>query len=351
MIDRFLRIRDGRRLTVIDGVVAAALVAIVVVNYVLYSRFGPSGPPLPLRTIARITIPSTLFDFGPQVLDPRRGRLFIADNDDETIFAVDLATRRVIGDLGPTSAINAIAVDSELDRIFASRDDKGSVGVFDESSLRPIGSVKTGNVVALLADQLDRRIYAARESGDLVAIAPANLTIGSPVALGGMPGGMTLDPLSGRILVSLNDPSQLVSVDPASGAVVARTILSGCRGAGSVAFDPAWKIAYVACTRSPSLIAVDTNAHRIVGRDGIPYENRSLTLDERSRRLYAVGSGGMLAIFDVRAGTIVRMAQDSVDQPSGDVTVDPATNLLYLAVSHTPRRATLLIDEQTPPRR
>lgn len=196
----------------------------------------------------------------------------------------------------------------------------GQVGFYSAAGLRLAG-VKVGEHPHEIVFSPDQRFayvsnngilwmqYAGAGGNTISIIDLARREKAADISLGSYrrPHGMDVDPRTGRLLVTTENPSGLLLVDPAERKVLRRYDVKG-DAPHMVALDAAGKWAYVSVTNSSQLSAInlETGAVKPIAVDARP---QGATRSRDNRTLYLTNSGGnSISIIDLetqqRTGTI-----------------------------------------------
>ena len=182
----------------------------------------PAGMAAPLRRIALPTDPARI------AADPEQGRIYVASEERQAVFALDAETLVVeavsprfaqVGGLALLPAPNGA-------RLFAADTLAGSVRVLDAATLQPVAETAVGpGPYAVAAVPATGRIFVTLTGSDEVALLAADGSLVRRTALGGLgfPQGLVADTDGGRVYVSyLLSPryGQIAALDAATGAVV-----------------------------------------------------------------------------------------------------------------------------------
>src|SRR6267378_2494895 len=157
----------------------------------------------------RITVGTVPLPGRPEfpALDSRTGVLYQNLEDIDSIVAVDLAKRAVIGQwsLAPCEGPSGMAIDSERRRLFAVCSRNATLVVFDLESHRVITSLKIGGGPDSVAfDRTLRRIYSAGKAGRLTIIqqdSPNAYRLLDEIRTHYGAHTLVLDPVSHRVFV------------------------------------------------------------------------------------------------------------------------------------------------------
>src|SRR6266545_218623 len=135
--------RRTRRIVVAAGVVA--LLGLAGAGALTRRGSHPPNVPLPLRTVAQMTLPapSTRFDYAD--LDPATHRLFLAQLGASRLLEIDTTTRQVVRITAGLASVHGVIVVPSLHRVFATATGTNQLVALDESNGAEIFRTTTGD--------------------------------------------------------------------------------------------------------------------------------------------------------------------------------------------------------------
>jgi hypothetical protein len=104
--------------------------------------------------------------------------------------------------------------------------------------------------------------------------------------------------------------------------------------------------AYVACQINARLVRLDLRTGEAQGA-GIGIGPDVLALDEGLHRLYAASESGIVSVFDVGSGRLVKIGQRFYAASAHVVGVDPATHQVFFPLANVNGRPVLRIAAPT----
>jgi DNA-binding beta-propeller fold protein YncE len=153
--------------------------------------------------------------------------------------------------------------------------------------------------------------------------------------------------------VAVHQKNELVSIDPASAEIVARTPLPGLEDPHGVALDVDGRLAFVAGEANAWLAVVDLTRMRVLETHKVADKPDVLAFDPVWRRLYVSSESGGITVFtEAEARTagqrLVRDGDVSIPH-AHTVAVDPRSHLVYFPLENIEGRPILRIMSGTPP--
>ena len=273
-------------------------------------------------------------------VDGRAGTAYVADADDGTLAVLDALSGAVRATLPIGGRPYSVAVDPERGRVFVTDASGDGITMVDTKTLG-VSRLKTGSADLVAVDP-------GRGTVELIGYGTALRILGSPpaavreVPVGKHAWGLALNPSSGAAYVCLTEDSQIVEIDPDSGAtallpagdipcavavdsgsavlVVANyrgnsaTVLDAARRRvlatvpvgkhpGAVAIDPIRHLVFVANGSDASITAIDEATHRVLGTLPGGRNPYALAVVAGSDRLYVANNDpeSPLTVVDLRS--------------------------------------------------
>ncbi len=272
--------------------------------------------------------------------DAASHRLFLSHG--ARVVVVDTRTDSIVGEIGPTPGVHAIALAPELGRGWTSNGRDSSVTVFDYATLKPLASIKVParNPDVIVYDAASGRVFAFNGgSANTTAIdARTNAIVGN-VALGGQPEFAVTDG-AGRLWVNLEDTSEVVQLDTRKLQVLSTWPLGEGKGPTGLAIDRTHHRLFAACGNQ-KLVVLDSGSGRIVatlptgqGVDGCEFD----------------AARGLVFTPNGRDGTLTVIREDGPDKFTVEATVTTEKGARTMALDGKTGRLYLpTADYGTPP--
>lgn len=233
-------------------------------------------------------IPGQIRSHGVAIV-PKRNRGFLTDGGGKgAIVVFDLSSYAVLGKLAALPDADGIIYDAKTDQVLAVSGDGNALMAF-RSDIDPnsgkIEPIKLNGAPEFLAVDGEGKAYINLEDKNLVTVVDlvSHKVIASwPVAPGGHPVGMSIDPASHHLFIGCRNPQKLVMMNttdgriegdvPIGAGVDATGFLGGqafasCRdGSLSVARNLSGKLSIEETVKTPEgarTMGIDPTAHRI----------------------------------------------------------------------------------------
>jgi YVTN family beta-propeller protein len=289
---------------------------------------------LPLTQIARVSLPGAASRFDYESLDAKTGLLFIAHLAASEVVVYDINANRVVKTIPRIDQVHGVLAVAELGRVYATATGSNEVAVIDVRTLKVLTRVPAGNYPDGMAfDPIDHKLYVSDEHGDsdTVIDTRTNRRVAT-IALGGDVGNTQYDTRSHRVYVNVQTTGELVSIDPAKDAVVARYPVPGCKSNHGLQLDSEHRCAYIACEENAKLVVFDLNALRATQSLSIGVDPDVLAYDRKRAILYVAAESGTVSMFVARANILNKIGEAYLDKNAHIVAVDQRTSRVYFPV-------------------
>lgn len=228
--------------------------------------------------------------------DPAARHLYVSHGD--SVLVIDADSGKRVGSIEGLSGVHGIALAPAMHRGWISNGRSNTVTVFDTGTLKRTATIKVSgeNPDAILYDPASQRVFTfnGRSSNATAIDAGSGKTVAT-IALPGKPEFAVSDG-HGHVYVNIEDKSELVDLDPASGTLLATwSLVPG---------------------ESPSGLALDNAHHRLFA---VCDNQRMIVLDAHDGKRVAsvpIGDGPDAAAFDASRGLVF-----SSNGQSGTLTV------------------------------
>ena len=219
------------------------------------------------------------------------GRGFITDGGGSgAIVIFDLKTYAVLGTLTTVPDTDGIIYDAAENKVLAVSGDGGVLMTF-RPDIDPINGkidppIELGGAPEFLASDGSGKVYINLEDKDVVAVVDLNtskVVARWPVAPGGHPVGMSMDPKAHRLFIGCRNPQKLVVMNSETGKIVADLPI----GAGVDATKVDTGQAFASC-RDGSLIVAEEKSGKYVIAQTVktPPGARTMGVDTAAHKIY-----------------------------------------------------------------
>jgi len=327
------------------SLIARFILTAAVVGIPFGGSLAATGNDWPLQPVADIPLGGNTTRLDYESYDPSRHLLFIAHLGDSAVIVFDTQTQRVVTRIANVSKVHGVLAVPELGTVYASATGTNEVVAIDETSLKitarmPGGIYPDGMAYAPPAHKL----YVSDEHGgtDTVIDVETNTRVAT-IALGGEVGNTQYDPVSKHIFSNVQTRNQLLEIDPTTDKVIQRIDLPGAQGNHGLLIEPGQRRAFIACEGNDKLLVVDLQTTKVTMSFDVGKDPDVLALDPSLHYLYVAGEAGVVSIFNVAAGSVLKIGEGFVGPNAHVVAVDPGTHQAYLPLMNLHGRTVLRI--------
>jgi DNA-binding beta-propeller fold protein YncE len=250
-----------------------------------------------------------------------------------------------VGTVGDVKTPTGVLVVPALSRVFAAASGSHDVAVVDAKRLRVIAHAgQIGFPDGLAYAPAAQQVFVSDESGggELVINATTNAAA-TTIDIGGEAGNTHFDPVSGCILVAVQNRNQLAAIDPGVDRVVARYDLDAdCQTPHGLSIDAARRLAFVSCEDNAKLLAVDLRTMDVLATYPVGVGPDVLAFDPGWHWLYVAAESGVVSVFAETAGGLTPLGMYTAPH-AHSVAVDPATHRVYLPLENVDGKPVLRI--------
>jgi DNA-binding beta-propeller fold protein YncE len=223
-------------------------------------------------------------------IDPKLGRGFITDGGGTgAIIIFDLNSYAMLGRITTVPDSDGIIFDPKLDRVLAVSGDGGVLMAFKpdiDPTNGKIDQIKLDGAPEFLASDGTGKVYVNLEDKDVVAVVDLTsqkVVARWPVAPGGHPVGMSMDPKSHRLFIGCRNPQKLVVMNTENGKIEGSVSIGA--GVDATGFHDGQ--AFASCRDGSLVVAQETGgkfelAQTVKTPDGA----RTMTIDATSHKIY-----------------------------------------------------------------
>jgi YVTN family beta-propeller protein len=265
-------------------------------------------------------------------IDSAAGRLYISRSD--RVLVLDLASKKVVGEIAPTPGVHGIALVPSLGRGFTSNGRASTATGFALATLEASGQVTTGeNPDAILYDPASNRVFTFNGRGhSATVIDPKTLAVSATIPLGGKPEFGVSDG-KGRVYVNIEDTAEIAVIDTSVLRVSARWPIAGCEEPTGLALDAAHRRLFAGCSNK-TMAVIDADGGRVVATLPIGEGVDATGFDPSTALAFASNGEGTLTVVHEDAPDRFRVVQTvPTKRGARTMTLDPATHRVYLVTA------------------
>ncbi len=297
--------------------------------FVLLALLLALGQPLSAAPSPEAAIPVGSGPWGVGA-NPATNRVYVANQDANTVSVIDGATDTVIDTVNVGSSPACVGVNPATNRIYVANYLGNSVSVIDGATNAVVKTIPVGsdpNGVAV--NPATNRIYVANYNDNNVSVIDgATNTVVNTITVGAYPYFAEANPITNQIYVTNEGANSVSVIDGATDTVVA-AIPVGASPHG-LAVNPTTNRIWVANSSSDTISIIDGAANTVIDTavagdkpydiDVIPATNRYYVTNENGNTVSVMDGAANAQIVAVAAGT----------EPDG-IAANPATFKVYAA--------------------
>jgi DNA-binding beta-propeller fold protein YncE len=266
--------------------------------------------------------------------DAAAGRYYVGHTDKVSV--VDVASRKVVGSVGPMLRAHGAAILPLLGRGFATSGEDGMLKEFDLADLHIVQQISIGkDDDGIVADPRSGMvIVTVGDARQLVIVNAATAAVAHVVDLPGEPEFPAADG-RGKAYVNVASTSQMAKVDIASGHLDAVWPLPGCVSPHGLAYDHRTGRLFTGCANSV-LLVVDPKDGRILASLPTGPFSDAVAVDEARHRVFCPNGNGTLTVIDEGPNdtyAVLRTIPTFLGARS--MTIDPRSGELFITYGDT----------------
>ena len=265
-------------------------------------------------------------------LDSSSRRLYISRATH--VIVIDADSGKPVGDIPDTPGVHGIALAPELGRGFVSNGREGTVTIFDIETLKLISKVKAGdNPDAILYDPATKRVFTFNgRSQDSTAIDAAKGTVLGTIKLQGKPEFAVSDG-KGEIFVNIEDKSQLDAIDPAKLEVKSRWPLAPCQEPSGLSMDRKTRRLFAGCDNK-MMAVVDADSGKVLATPAIGEGVDATAFDEGTSLAFASCGEGVLTVVREESPSNFSVAENVKTQEGArTLALDEKTHQVFVVTA------------------
>jgi DNA-binding beta-propeller fold protein YncE len=263
------------------------------------------------------------------VADSAAHRLYLSRSTHVLVLNTD--TDSVMGDIPGTAGVHGVALARDLGRGFTSNGRDSTVTIFDLTSLAREGTVTVParNPDAILFEPVSRLVFTFNGgSASATAIDAITGNVVGTIALGGKPEAAVSD-TTGRVLVNIEDRSEIVAFNARTLAVTAHWPLAPCEEPTGLAFDRAHDRLFAGCSNS-LLAVVDAASGRVVATVPIGQGVDGVAFDPATQLVFSTnGEGTVSVIHEDTPDSYTVVATVPTERGARTIALDERTHKVY----------------------
>jgi YVTN family beta-propeller protein len=266
---------------------------------------------------------------------------------------VDEDSGVVIGAISGLKRSHGIALVNELGKGFITDGDAGKVVIFDLTSLKVTGEVKTEpDADSIIYDPASKNIFSFNgDSHSVTVIDPAKGTVVKTLPLGGGPEYAVSDG-KGMVYVNIEDTNEVVAIDSHALTIKARWPVAPAGGPTALAMDRDHHRLFSAGRDPQTLAVMDANNGRVIQSFPISAGADAAVYEPETGLLFVSTREGVIHVFHEDSPDKFSVV-DTVKTEFGAKTMglDTKTHNLYLTTSDFAPAASPTAEQPNPRRK
>jgi YVTN family beta-propeller protein len=265
------------------------------------------------------------------VFDPDSERVFVAHGDEVTV--VNGGNGDLIGHIkGFPGITHGVAVVTASNRGYTDEGDAGKAHSFNLKTLQVEKHLQAQqDADAIMFDPVSNHVFVMNgDTGSITVIDPKTDTVVATIKVGGKLEYARAGE-HGKLFVNGAEKREVVSIDTATNAIVARWPLPDCESPHGSAIDPDSHRLFVSCLNE-QLFVVDTQTGRVVTHVPIGKGSDAVAFDPKRNLVFSSnGKDGTLSVIAQKdPNTYVALQPIQTSISARTMGINPATGRLFL---------------------
>jgi DNA-binding beta-propeller fold protein YncE len=284
----------------------------IIYSLLLYSKqlsakALPSSTSSSFSLVQTIVIPNVNGRIDHMAIDIRGQKLFVAELGNNSLDIIDLKAAKRVHSISNNGLLNepqGVIFIPELNRIFVSNGQDGTVDVFDAKSFSLIKKIKlpSNDADNMRYDPNSKLVYVGYGEGSLGIINATNYNIVGSIPLTGHPESFQIESENRilgkqRIFVNVPESNSVEIVDSQKHTVSKTWLIINAQKNFPMALDEANHRLFVGTRDPPKLMVFDTNSGKVVSSSDISNDADDIFYDAAKKRIYISCGEGFINIF------------------------------------------------------
>ncbi len=247
---------------------------------------------------ARIELPNVNGRIDHFSADLKGERLFMAALGNHTVEVMDVRSGKRLYTVPDLAEPQGLYYDPLTNRLFVACAEDGTTKIFDGTSFRLLETVKfPADADNVRYDVRSRRIIVGYGDGALGFLDSNGKKIGQ-IALHAHPESFQLEKNGNRAFVNVPDQKEIQVADLTRNALVAAWPVTSALKNFPMALDESHRRLLIGCRAPARMLVIDTETGKQTASIDIVGDTDDLFYDAAKRRVYAIGGGGFVDVFD-----------------------------------------------------
>jgi DNA-binding beta-propeller fold protein YncE len=271
-------------------------------------------------------------------IDIRGQRLFVAELGNNSLDIIDLKAIKRVHCIGNNDRLlnepQSVVYIPELNRIFVSDGQDGSVDVFDAKSFSFIKKINlpSNDADNMRYDSNSKLLYIGYGQGSLSIINATNYNIVGNIPLNSHPESFQIE----KGAQATGQRQNSVAIVDSQKDIVSKTwIITNAQNNFPMALDEANHRLFVVTRDPPKLIVFDTNSGKVVSVLDVANDADDIFYDATKKRIYVSCGEGFINVFQQRDANHYNMVANLLTaQGARTSLLVPELHSFYLVVPH-----------------
>jgi DNA-binding beta-propeller fold protein YncE len=292
------------------------------------SQAAPTPPLAPQLPIALPRAPG-FFDY--MEIDDQYRRLLVAHTDSRTLDIIDLKSETLARQVEVGEG-HGIAVDVKDGRYFVGTSrPQFIVDVQRKYMVKQNQVPMAGPIDAVALDTKSDKLYADRsDNGQIVVMDVRTRQIDANIEVGGSLEFIVYDPVSDRIYQNVTSTGRVAVIDPNTNSIVASWAAAPAGQLRGLAVDGATHRLFSAGANG-KLAVIDTTTGELLGAVDIAPGVDQVAFDASTKRLYCASGTGELSVVSETDAGAESLGDITVPRHAHTVAVDPTTHNVWIS--------------------
>jgi len=271
-------------------------------------------------------------------LDSAARRLYVSHAT--KVVVIDVDKGEIVGEIPGTNGVHGIAVAPDVNRGFTSNGRDATVTIFDRTTLKVLGSAKTGpNPDAIIYDPATKRVFTfnrARTEAEAssTVIDAATGDVAGTIMLGGRPEFAVADG-RGQVFVNLDSKNEVAVIDSRKLEIKAHWPLAPGKGPSGLDMDTKTRRLFSVCGDNQKMIVLNADNGKVVADLPIGQGTDAAAFDPGTNLAFSSnGRDGTLTVVHEDSPDKFSVVENAKTQPSArTMALDLKTHHIYLAIA------------------
>jgi DNA-binding beta-propeller fold protein YncE len=232
--------------------------------------------------------------------DLKGQRLFMSALGNHTVEVLDIQSGKRLRTIPDLAEPQGVLYDPASNHLFVACASDGATKVYDGSTFQLLTTVKfSGDADNIRYDARGSRVIVGYGDGALALLDPAGKKSGE-IALDAHPESFQLEKSGTRVFINVPDRKEIEVADLARNGVLTKWPVTSALKNYPMALDEAHHRLLIGCRSPARMLALDTATGKQTASVEIVGDTDDLFYDAARSRVYVIGGGGFVDVFEQR---------------------------------------------------